>query len=121
LRKQSVPDSTQYKEYTRQIDIVRGRLNELQRQGTRTAGVLSRIGGGIRNFFSSALGGIATITALAMGIRRATDEFSQFDDKIADVMKTTNAAKEEVIGLNAELEKIDTRTSQEDLLGLARI
>src|SRR5690606_15693441 len=121
LRKQSVPDSTQYKEYTRQIDIVRGRLNELQRQGSRTAGVLSRIGGGIRGFFSSTLGGIASLTALVMGIRRATDEFSRFDDKMADVMKTTNAAREEVVALNAELEKIDTRTSQEDLLGLARI
>jgi len=121
LRKQSVPDSAQYKEYTRQIDIVRGRLNELQHQGTRTAGVLSRIGGGIRNFFSSTLGGLATITALITGVRKATDEFSSFDDKLADVMKTTNAAREEVVGLNAELEKIDTRTSQEDLLGLARI
>lgn len=121
LRKQSVPNSAQYKEYTRQIEIVSGRLNELRQQGTRTAGVLSRIGGGIRNFFSSTLGGIASVTALVMGIRRATDEFSRFDDTIADVMKTTNAAKEEVMGLNSELEKIDTRTSQEDLLGLARI
>src|SRR5690606_14502843 len=45
----------------------------------------------------------------------------KFDDTLADVMKTTNLAKESARLLNAELERFDTRTSQQDLLGLARI
>ncbi|HWK58101.1 MAG TPA: phage tail tape measure protein [Parapedobacter sp.] len=121
LRKQSVPDSDAYKAYSREIDAVTARLNDLRAQGQRTASVLTRMGNGIKNFFSSALGGLATMTAVITGVRKATDEFSRFDDKIADVMKTTNAEKEAVMGLNAELEKLDTRTSQEDLLGLGRI
>ncbi|WP_375586562.1 phage tail tape measure protein [Cyclobacterium xiamenense] len=40
---------------------------------------------------------------------------------MADVMKTTNMTKEEVRELNEELRKIDTRTSQNDLLGLSRV
>lgn len=121
LRDQSVPNTQQWQQYNQQVIAVTQRLEQLRRQGERTSGVLTRMGNGLRNFFSSTLGGIASITALITGIRKATDEYTKFDDKIADVMKTTNAAKDEVLGLNTELEKLDTRTSQEDLLGLARI
>lgn len=121
LRKQSIPDSDQYKAYTREIEVVTNRLNQLRMEGQRTGNVLQRMGNGIRNFLSSQLGAIASITALITGVRKATDEYTRWDDKIADVMKTTNGAKEEVVALNDELEKLDTRTSQEDLLGLARI
>src|SRR5690606_28395012 len=55
------------------------------------------------------------------GIKRAVEEYARFDDVMADVMKTTNLTKEEVKLLNEELRKIETRTSQEDLLGLSRI
>src|SRR5690606_25086199 len=55
------------------------------------------------------------------GISKARDEYARFDDILADVMKTTNLTKNSVKELNDELQKIETRTSQEDLLGLARI
>lgn len=121
LRDQAVPNTQQWQQYNQQIIAITQRLELLRRQGERTAGVLTRIGSGFRNFLSSQLGALASITALITGVRKATDEYTRWDDKIADVMKTTNAAKEVVIGLNDELEKLDTRTSQEDLLGLARI
>lgn len=121
LRDQSAPNSQQWKDYNQQLQAVSYRMDELRRQGERTSGVLSRVTGGVRGFFNSALGGIATFTAVIAGVRTATDTFSEFDDVIADVMKTTNGTKEEVTSLNAELEKLDTRTSQNDLLGLARV
>ena len=90
LRDQTVPDSKQWREYNQQINAITDRLNVLRSQGQRTAGVLTQMGSGIKNFFSSALGGLATMTAVITGVRKATDEFSKFDDQIADVMKTTN-------------------------------
>lgn len=121
LRDQSAPKSQQWKEYNQQLQAVSHRMDELRMQGERTSGVLSRMTGGIRGFFNSALGGIAAFTAVIAGARKATETFSEFDDVVADVMKTTNGTKEEVMSLNAELEKLDTRTSQNDLLGLARV
>lgn len=121
LRDQTVPGTDQYKAYNDQIAEASARLSYLRNEADRTGNVLTRMGGGIKSFFASTLGGIASVTALAMGVARARDEYARFDDKIADVMKTTNASKESVRELNAELEKIDTRTSQDDLLGLGRI
>src|SRR5690606_38057032 len=65
--------------------------------------------------------GIASFMAAFSGIKKATEEYARFDDVLADVMKTTNLAKDSARLLNAELERFDTRTSQQDLLGLARI
>src|SRR5690606_38473375 len=65
--------------------------------------------------------GIASFMAAFSGIKKATEEYARFDDVLADVMKTTNLNKQAVKELNAELEQFDTRTSQEDLLGLGRI
>lgn len=67
------------------------------------------------------MGTIGAVTGLVMGTQRASDEFTEFDDKIADVMKVTNMTREEVIALNGELMKIDTRTAQNDLLDLAYV
>ena len=47
--------------------------------------------------------------------------FLSLDEKMADVMKTTGMTKDEVIELNKQLAKLDTRTSQEELLDLARV
>ncbi len=52
---------------------------------------------------------------------RAIETYTRLDDKMADVQKTTGMTKDEVKALDAELMKIDTRTSREDLLDLARV
>ncbi len=52
---------------------------------------------------------------------RAIETYTRLDDKMADVQKTTGMTKEEVKALDAEVMKIDTRTSREDLLDLARV
>lgn len=66
-------------------------------------------------------GTIGTITGLAMATRRVTEDFAQFDDKLIDVMKVTGLTRREVSDLSKELQKIDTRTSQEELLDLAYV
>ncbi|MCH5305075.1 MAG: phage tail tape measure protein [Rikenella sp.] len=52
---------------------------------------------------------------------RAIETYTRLDDKMADVQKTTGMTKEEVKALDAELMKINTRTSREELLDLARV
>jgi len=67
------------------------------------------------------MGSIGAILGISSSASRATEKFTEFDDKIADVMKVTNMTREEVIELNEELKKIDTRTAQNDLLDLAYV
>lgn len=53
--------------------------------------------------------------------KKAITMFAEFDDKVADVMKTTNLAKDQVYAMNENLKKLDTRTAQEELMDLGRI
>lgn len=68
---------------------------------------------------------IASITAIGAKLtsvaNQAIQTFTRLDDKMADVQKTTQMSKAEVKALDAELMKINTRTSREDLLDLARV
>lgn len=64
---------------------------------------------------------MASFTGIIFGIKSAINKYVEFTDVIADVQKTTNLAKEEVIELGEELKKYDTRSAQEELMGLARI
>lgn len=121
LRKQTVPGTEQYKRYTQEMQVIEARLVELGVRGQQTGNTLTRLTGTVKSFFGSFVGGAAMIFSIATGIKRARDEFASFDDKLADVKKTTNSTRLEVKALSDELELLDTRTSQEDLLGLGRI
>jgi len=74
-----------------------------------------------------AAGGVAAVVQTASSaIRRfiATtqeyvDAYARMDDAMSAVQKTTGMTREEVEQLNDQLKKIDTRTSQEELLKIA--
>lgn len=121
LRKRSVPDSENYRAYSQQIDMVRNRLRELRAGADQTGNSLLRTANRLNQYIGAIVAGGASMIALWTGAKRASDEYAHFDDVLADVMKTTNLTKDSVKDLNAELTKIETRTSQEDMLGLARI
>lgn len=121
LRKQSVPGSDSYKAYSAQIDQVRNRLIELRAGADNTGNSLMKMGNRLNQYIGTIVAGGASLIAMWSGVKKATNEFAHFDDVLADVQKTTNLTKNGVKDLNVELAKIETRTSQEDLLGLGRI
>jgi len=71
-------------------------------------------------YFGMITAGIAAVTGLSMAFRKSAQDAAALDDTYADVMKTTGLLHEEVEELDKELMKIDTRTSREQLLLLAR-
>ena len=77
---------------------------------------------GLANAFNKywpvVMGTIGAFAGLVMGTRRASEEFTEFDDKITDVMKVTGKTREEVVALNEQLKGFDTKTAQNDLLDL---
>ena len=56
---------------------------------------------------------------IAGKIREVTQANLQLSDSIADIQKTTGLSREEVSALGKELDKIDTRSTQENLYQLA--
>lgn len=121
LYKTSIPDSDQQKEYGRQIQIVSSRLKELRIGTELTGNSIEKLSGRFKGWVATATATAASFAAITMGIKKAINEYASFDDLLVDVMKTTNLSKDSVKELNEELTAIETRTSQEDLLGLSRI
>ncbi len=121
LRNNSIPGSEQYLQYSQKIELVSNRLNELQLGTELTGKSMENLSGRFKNWVATATATAASFAAVTMGIRKAINEYASFDDLLVDVMKTTNLSKDAVKELNEELLEIDTRTSQEDLLGLSRI
>lgn len=121
MRNNSIPGSEQYNAYGKQIDSVTNRLQYLQNGAERTGNVLTKMSGNLSQYIGGLVAGGASLIAFWTGSTKAIQEYAAFDDILADVMKTTDLTKESVKELNSELTKIETRTSQEDLLGLSRI
>ncbi|MCX6231159.1 MAG: phage tail tape measure protein [Bacteroidetes bacterium] len=116
--------SEEYIKASAQIRTLNGIIREHKNELQGTSGMWAKLGKAGDDFnryfslfvaFGAALGGI-----LYSG-KQAISTFAEFDDKVGDVMKTTGLAKEQVYAMNEELKKINTRSSQMDLMELGRI
>lgn len=73
----------------------------------------------VNDWQTTLMGIVAAITGIIMAGRAAVKEFIDMDAVLANVRKFTGLSADEVERLNDEFKKIDTRTTREDLNGLA--
>jgi TP901 family phage tail tape measure protein len=102
------------------IRRVRGELNKIAVESQISESRISRIANGFNKYFAGATAAIASVTGASLALRRISEDVAKMDDVYADVMKTTGLTRQEVIALNEEFKKMDTRTSREALNMLAR-
>lgn len=121
------PGTKEFVEKSKQLKQVNTRIKELrdsyrglvQEQKNATLS-LKGLADGFNKYFGMVTAGIAAVTGLSMAFRKCAEEAAKLDDVYSDVMKTTGLLHDEVAALDKELMKIDTRTSREQLLLLAR-
>lgn len=121
LRNTADPGSESWKQYDKQLHHVQQRLIQVTNQGKNTQGALCRMADGISKYWNMVLSGLAAFTTVFFGIKKAINMFVDFEDVLADVQKTTGLTDTQVRELNKSLEELDTRSSQEEIMGLARI
>lgn len=121
------PASEDYIKKSEQLRQVNTRIKELQvsfkglvEEEKRATFSLKGLADGFNKYFGMVTAGIAAVTGVSMAFRKAAEDAATLDDVYADVMKTTGLLHEQVADLDKELMKIDTRTSREQLLLLAR-
>ena len=100
--------------------IIKQHNDDLQ-QTSKSVFNLGKVADAFNKYFALVTAAVAAFTGVAMVVKSTVDAFAEFDDKLVDVMKTTDLTKKQTKELNKELGKIDTRTAQLDLLNLARI
>lgn len=113
-------DTKEFAEKSKQLQVVSGRIDQLNGRVKETHSWLSRAGNSFNKYWGLATTMIASITGLSFALRGAGQEAAKMDDTYADVMKTTGLLREEVVWLNEEFKKFNTRTTREDLNLLAR-
>ncbi|GHB44340.1 phage tail tape measure protein [Mongoliitalea lutea] len=121
LRDISSPLSEEWRKHDQRLREVTARYRELNGQAMTTGSSIKSLASNFNHYIGVITAGFASAFAAISGVRKAISDFAEFDDKVADVMKTTNLTRAEVIELNEELKRIDTRTAQNDLLGLTRV
>ncbi len=115
--------SQDYNAHAAKIRHLRGILKQHQQDiaGVQKSWSFKGMADGFNRYFGMVTAAIASFAGAALTIKSAVQAYAEFDDKLADVMKTTGLTKDQVGALNTELSKLDTRTSQENLLDLARV
>ena len=121
LRDLATPMSQQWHNLDAQLQVVQRRFNEVGNNATQTGTNIQNLAGRFNHYIGMITAGFATFSAVIFGVSKSINAFAEFDDKVADVMKTTGLLKEEVLAMNENLKSLDTRTAQNDLLGLDRI
>lgn len=117
----SVPGSERWNIFKDQLEVVNNRIDEVREQSKQTGSALERMISSFNKYIGVIVAGIGSFMAAISGLKKAVEDFAEFDDQMGSVQKTTGLTKDEVKALNEELKKINTRTTQEDLLGLGRI
>ncbi len=65
--------------------------------------------------------GVAVLVGIVAASKKAVSMFAEFDDKVANVARTTGLTKQEIYAISEALKKVDTRTAQLDLMNLGVI
>ena len=115
------PGTPLWKQLNAELKNSSARLAELRAQAKVTGGTICTMAERVNRYIGLITAGFATLTGVFSGISRAKAMFQEWDEAIADAMKTTQLSREEMLELDQALKKLDTRTSQNNLLGLVRI
>lgn len=120
LMRNATPGTENFARYSAQLEKVKARITELNGKAKSTGLSLGKLADGLNRYVGVITAGFATFALLVTGARAAGNAYAQLDDKVADVMKTTGLAKEVVYDMNESLSKVNTRTAQLEMLGLAQ-
>lgn len=115
------PKTPLWAQLNAELKMSKARMAELSAQSKVSGGVICNMAERINRYIGLVTAGFAGMTFVFAGINRARGAFNEYDEALVDAMKTTDLTRDEITGLSRDLAEIDTRTAQNDLLGLVRI
>lgn len=115
------PGTADWKEYTGVLNQVKRRISDLTKEYQNTEAAICKTSKAAKTFADyviSAAGLKNIVTGFVDRLSNLTQAFTEYADLQADVQKTTGLTKAEVEALGESLSKIDTRSSQAELMEL---
>ena len=112
--------SEAWKRQTEYIKQVRAEIDKVNRELRNGETFWERFNRKMNDWQTTLAAGAAAVTGVVMAGRYAVNAYAEMDAEMANVRKFTGMTAEQVALLNQEFQKIDTRTSREDLNRLAQ-
>jgi TP901 family phage tail tape measure protein len=113
------PGTQAFIEKTKQLQAVEARVRGVRNEINGTNNAWGKAANGFNKYAAMATAATAALAGFAIGIVSVIKRNAELSDSMADVMKTTGMTEKEVNELSASLQKLNTRTSRKELLGLA--
>lgn len=121
LMDSATPGTPQWKAYRLELDKVEAQMSKVRGGSQRMQFSIGKMADGFNRYFSMITVWVASLTGIIFGFKKASNAYAEYDDQVADVMKTTGMTKDEVLDLDKTLQEVDTRSTQGELLALSRI
>jgi len=113
--------TNEYINKSKQLKLVKNELAKIRQETALGSKGISKFTNGFNKYFAVVTTGFAALTGVVFSIKQMLDGNAKLSDSFADVAKTTGLTTKEVKELSKQLKKLDTRSSQKELLGLAEI
>ena len=113
------PNSPSYTEYKNKLEQINARMKELRGTAASTRLSLAKLADGFNRYAALTASAVASLTGLALAVRKCTDDYAKMEDVMAGVRKYTGQTDEQVREMNEDFKKMDTRTPREKLNDLA--
>jgi len=106
-------------EQQKKVASLRTELDKATGKAKEHQSTMGKLANGFNKYFAIATAFMASITGIVLGFKKTAEQVAHLDDVYSDVMKTTQLTHDEVVSLNEEFKKMDTRTARESLNKLA--
>lgn len=109
----------EFRQMTKKAKELKTQLESVRAEGAAQESWINRLADKFNRMQTLAFSLIASLTGLTITMRKSTQDFLNMDSAMANVTKYTGQTMEEVKEMNRSFQKMDTRTSREELNGLA--
>nr|WP_199081363.1 phage tail tape measure protein [Pedobacter sp. ASV19] len=117
---QLVPGTDAFIKKAQELRQVNDLLRGVREDVNGVSGAFAALKDGIETVKNTLLAGLG-LDAIVSTIKDVVAQNAILSDSLSDVQKTTGLTQASVLHLNESLKQINTRTAQEDLLGLAKV
>lgn len=109
----------EFRQMTKKAKELKTQLESVRAEGAAQESWINRLADKFNRMQTLAFSLIASLTGLTLTMRKSTQDFLDMDSAMANVTKYTGQTMEEVKEMNKSFQQMDTRTSREELNGLA--
>lgn len=109
----------EFRQMTKKAKELKTQLKSIRAEGAAQESWINRLADRFNRMQTLAFSLIASLTGLTITMRKSTQDFLDMDSAMANVTKYTGQTMEEVKKMNKSFQQMDTRTSREELNGLA--